>query len=75
MKERVNIRRNGKFALFPLLKTFNLQLMSTKGGTFSLFALMIKMFLSFFINFGCAKTVVGLQVFNSLPSVFFHDFI
>ena len=32
--------------------------MGILGRTFSLFALMKKMFLSFFIIFGCAKTVV-----------------
>ena len=36
--------------------------MSIIGRTFSLFELMNNMYLLFFINFGCAKTVVGLQV-------------
>ena len=36
--------------------------MSILGRTISLFALMNKMFCHFFINFGCAKTVVGLKV-------------
>ena len=62
MQERVNIRQNIKFGVFPFLKTLNLQLMSILGRTFSLFALMNKMVLPCSINFGCAKTVVGLKV-------------
>ena len=49
--------------------------MSILRRIFSLFALMNNRLMSFFINFGSAKTVGGLKVFNSLPSVFFHDFI
>ena len=55
MNERVNVRQNIKFGVFPFLKIFNLQLMSILGRNFSLFALMNKMYLSCFINFGCAK--------------------
>ena len=52
------------------MKTFNLQLMSILGKPFSSFAVMNKMFLSFLINFGCAKTVVGLKVLT-LCQVYF----
>ena len=52
------------------MKIFNLQLMSILGRTFSLFALMNKMYLSFFINFVCAKTVEGLKVLT-LCQVYF----
>ena len=62
MKEMVNIKQSRKYGMFPFLKTFNLQLMSILGRTLSLFALMNKMFLSFFIIYVCAKTVVGLKV-------------
>ena len=54
MKERVNIGQN-ILECFLFLKSFNLQLMSILGRTFSLFALMNKMFLSFFNNFVVRK--------------------
>ena len=45
--------------------------MSILGRTFSLFALMNKMILSFSINFGCAKTVVGLKLLTLCQVYFF----
>ena len=38
---------------------------------FSLFALMNKMYLLCFINFGCAKTVVGIKVLVLCQVYFF----
>ena len=63
--------QNIKFGVFPFLKTLNLQLMNILGRTFSLFALMNKKYLSFSINCGCAKTVVGLKVLTLCQVYFF----
>ena len=72
MKERANIRQNIKFGVFPVLIFFNLQLMSILGRTFSLFTLINKTCLSCFINFGRAKTVVGLKVLTLCHMYFFY---
>ena len=74
MKERANIRQNIKFGVFPVLISFNLQLMSILGRTFSLFTLINKTCLSCFINFGRAKTVVGLNVLTLCHMYFFLFF-